>query len=107
MRQKQMDAVVDEWTGLEDHMLKQKVQEIRKNARDADPHHHCSPLLDHLDFTWLQRSFSPVKRPAPHEQQKKRPAENQRIGAKDHQRVQQRNCPGMDIHILKKRVVEL
>ncbi len=107
MGQQQMDAVVDKWTGLEDHMLKKKVEEIGKNARDADPYHHCTPLLYHFDFTWLQRSFSPVKRPAPHEQQKKWPAEDQRIGAKDHQRVQQRKCPRMDIHILKKCVVEL
>ena len=107
MSQQQMDAVVDEWTGFEDHTLKQKIQEIRKDARDPDPYHRCSPLLYHLNFTWLQRSFSPVKRPAPYEQQKKWPAEDQRIGTKDHQRVQQRNCPRMDIHILKKRVVEL
>ena len=99
--------MADEWTRLKEKLFNQQIDAIGKETGEGYPQHQRAPLLDYFGLTGSQWASPPGQWDAPDHKQEQRPAKNQGIGAKNHQRIKQGMRASRRVDVLKEFIVQL
>src|SRR5690348_8656813 len=95
------------WPWFEDELFDQQIECIGQHTRDSNPEHHSPTFPYNYLLADRNRTFPPREGFSPENQEQQGPAENERVGTKDHQGVEPGVFASLHVDGLKKRIVQV
>src|SRR5690348_2604483 len=107
MLNEKMHFVRHKRSWLEDELLDEQIECIGQQTRSSNPEHHGPTFPYNYLLADRNRTFPPGEGFSPENQEQQGPAENERVGTKDHQAVKPGVFASLNVDGMKERIVQV